>query len=126
MDAIDFVHLAWHVLYEQGNRDLETLQVDQVYEDDFIRIDASQTGLAIEVTRKAVDDPDRPHLSVENPVTMVSSATQTAPPEIIRHHGENIYIAPHMMYLIELSETFREFFNNMQAKYPDLVVKYGI
>lgn len=128
MEGIDFVHLAWHILYEHGTRDEETGQVSETYEDDFIEIDTS--GLkdknAMYISRKPVDDPERPHLRVSNPVTIVSACGEDTPPEVIRHHGEHIHIVPHMMYLIETSEKFAEFYIEMLQKYPDITVHQGI
>lgn len=65
-----------------------------VYEDTLICIRTNYNGLDLEVTRKAVIDPNAPHLRVSNPTTMVVKG------EIIRHHGEAAYLHEHLTGLL--------------------------
>ena len=122
----DFVQLAWTILHEHGERNEETGEVTQVYEDEYIIIDTSKSHTAIEITRKSHVDEDRPELKTEYTVTKVSACTEDRDPEIVRHHAEHAIIAPHMMYLIELSDTHNEFYLGLLENYPEIVVKQGI
>lgn len=128
MEPLDFVHLSWAVLdqYREVGDGTEPI----VYEDDYVRIQADPSpDIALEVTRKAVDDVDRPHLRVENPVTMVAKIVddQDIPSaSIIRHHGEHNVLIPHMMYLIEICDPYHDFFKEMLGKYQDIDVQHGV
>ena len=128
MEQIDFVHLAWAVLDQY--REVGDGNTPIVYEDDYVRIQADPSqDIALEVTRKAFIDPALPHLRVENPVTMVAKVRdeQDIPSaEIIRHHGEHNVLIPHMLYLIEVCDPYRDFFKEMLDKYPEIDVQHGI
>lgn len=127
MDKIDFVHLAWAVIDVHHKKAEEPGSEEFSYDDDYINIECDNPQHAIEITRKAINNIDSLHLRVENPVTYVTKGDgPDNPPEIIRHHGEHTYIVPHMLYLIERSEKYREFFSEMLTKYPETNVHYGI
>ena len=74
---------------------------DFCYEDDLVKIEVLQHGmLTLEVTRKAIDDPARPHLRVENPVIMcVEEGGERF--HCIRAHGEHNVIKEHVEHLFE-------------------------
>lgn len=125
MDKIDFVQLAWMILDQYAEVDDEGNQTF-LYEDEFILINSDLPYATIEITRKGIDDPERPHLRVDNPVTAVEKTDGTKTPEIIRHHGEHTILVSHMLYLIEICDKYREFYFEMLKKYPDIVVKFGV
>lgn len=67
------------------------------FSDDWMEIRTDYNGLDLQVTRKSqiVEEGDRnSHLRVSNPTTMVSKG------EVIRHHGEHIYLTQHMRELL--------------------------
>lgn len=80
MDRGEFVKLAMDVLGDRTE-----------YSDDRIIIRRNYNGLDLEVTRKRMDVLNCPELAASsNPVTMVKNG------EIIRHHGEHVYLVEHM------------------------------
>ena len=101
MEEGEFVKLAARILgkhgseYGQGRR----------YHDEWVDIRTHYNGLGLEVTRQKQNDKvgqegflgRRSHLSVSNPTTMV-----TEKGEVIRHHGEHIYLVWHMKQLMEI------------------------
>jgi hypothetical protein len=89
MSKEDFVALATEILDLKGT---------DTYEDEWVAIRRNYNGLALEIERQAQDVEEghrRSHLRASNPTTMV-----TREGEIIRHHGEYIYIAGHMKNLL--------------------------
>ncbi len=84
----EFVALARAVLEkrETGN-----------FHDDWLEIRTNYNGLDLQITRnKQIVEPGdrRSHLGVSNPTTMVKGG------EVIRHHGEHIYLTQHMRDLL--------------------------
>ena len=74
---------------------------DLCYEDDLVKVEVMQHGmLTLEVTRKAIHDPDRPHLRVENPVIMCVQEGEERF-HCIRAHGEHNVIKEHVESLYE-------------------------
>lgn len=92
MEREDFVRLANEILAAKGS----PYGVGMQYEDDYITIRSNYNGLNLEVSRKPFVDPENPHLRVPNPTTMVARTG-----EIIRHHGEHVYITGHLKALAE-------------------------
>jgi hypothetical protein len=66
-----------------------------VYVDDRIVIAVSATCGSMCVVRKAVDDPNEPHLALENPVIYVDRAGKP-----YRFHGEHNVLIPHVAELL--------------------------
>lgn len=81
MKADDFVRLARKILNGKAS-----------YDDAFISIRADFNGLDLQVTRKPMTFISE-DLPGTNPVTMVKNG------QVIRHHGEHVYITNHMDYL---------------------------
>ena len=92
LDRDDFVALAKRVLDQRAT----TRYGQRFYSDDVIEIAENYNGLDLEITRQARPEaagtPDD-HLRVSNPTTMVMNG------EIIRHHGEHVYVVPHLKAL---------------------------
>ena len=82
-----FVAAARRVVEAKGEPFLDGLR----YRDEVIEI--VLRGGDLDVTRKPVEDPDRPHLAVGNPVTMVRGG------RLIRHHGEAHHLHGHLAAL---------------------------
>lgn len=80
----EFVQLALRILGDS-----------QKYEDDILLIEKEPFASCVDfqITRKEMHPTN--HLRVSNPVTMVKDG------KIIRHHGEHIYLVPHMKRLVE-------------------------
>lgn len=94
MDRNEFVALAESILTLHGKPTARGME----YQDDWVRIVTNFNGLDLQVTRQAQNvDKDHlhSHLSVSNPVTMVSEG------QIIRHHGEHCFLVWHMKKLAE-------------------------
>lgn len=95
MDREEFVALAQRIVDEKG----ETWGFGARYRDNWIDIRTNYNGNKLEVSRRAqevADDAPRSHLRVGNPTTMVSDSG-----DIIRHHGEHIYLVWHMKRLVD-------------------------
>lgn len=71
----------------------------KVYEDELVEIrnESRRSGQFLEITRKPMskNGSEENELRVDNPVTMVSDG------EIIRHHGEHLYLTTHLEKLVE-------------------------
>lgn len=94
MEKEEFVALARKILDEMGERDSLGRRV---YSDDWVEICTNTGGLELEITRQkqpVMEGMNRSHLRVSNPTTMVVPGG-----EVIRHHGEHIYITWHMKQL---------------------------
>jgi hypothetical protein len=94
MGGPEFVALAEQVLDRLGGE--PNRFGGRTYEDDWVRLDSNHNGLDFQVTRKAQDivgDHPESHLRVSNPTTMVRDG------EMIRHHGEYMYLVAHLRRL---------------------------
>lgn len=85
MDGDAFANLATSILDRLG---------EDEYADEWVRIVRNHNGLDLEIQRRAQDvddaDPKIRHLGTNNPTTMVKKG------EVIRHHGEYVYLTAHM------------------------------
>lgn len=79
-------------------RELLRLRNTGNFADNWLEIRTNYNGLDLQVSRLRqlvpIEQPEKRHLSVENPVTMVSKGA------VIRHHGEHIYLTTHLRDLI--------------------------
>lgn len=94
MDRNEFVSLAQRIVDEKG----EPWGFGLRYRDDWIDIRTNYNGNKLEISRRSqevADDAQRSHLRVSNPTTMVSENG-----DIIRHHGEHIYLVWYMKRLV--------------------------